>query len=54
MTELKLLSAGLTAAAMLATLLARKHRLDARHFAKNVSAMATPAVVHKHVRDYIN
>ena len=44
MTELKLLSAGLNAAAMLATtVMARKHHLNARHAAKDANASATPA-----------
>jgi hypothetical protein len=44
MTELKLLSAGLIAAAMLATpVMARKHYLNARHVAKDANASATPA-----------
>jgi len=44
MTELKLLSTGLIAAAMLATpIMARKHHLNARHVAKDASASATPA-----------
>jgi hypothetical protein len=39
MTELKLLSAGLIAAAMLA----RKHHLNARRVAKDANASAAPA-----------
>jgi hypothetical protein len=44
MTKLKLLSAGLIAAAMLTTpVMAREHHLNARHVAKGADASATPA-----------
>ena len=44
MTKLKLLSAGLIAAAMLTTpVMARKHHLNARHVAKGADAGAKPA-----------
>jgi hypothetical protein len=56
MTELKLLSPGLIAAAMLATpVMARKHHLSARRVAKDtkMSAQHLPGVSN-HVRDHIN
>ena len=56
MTELKLLSPGLIAAAMLATpVMARKHHLSARRVAKDtkLSAQHLPGVSN-HVRDHIN
>ena len=44
MTTLKLLSAGLIAAAMLTTpVMAREHHLNARHVAKDADAIAAPA-----------
>jgi hypothetical protein len=52
MTELKLLLAGLIAAAKLATaVMAWKHHLNARHVAKPAQH---PPGVSNHVRDYIN
>jgi hypothetical protein len=55
MTELKLLSAGLIAAAMLATpVMARKHRLNARRIARTPMPAQHPPGVSNHVRDYIN
>jgi hypothetical protein len=44
MTKLKLLSAGLIAAAMLTTpVMAQEHHLNARHVAKGADASAAPA-----------
>ena len=56
MTELKLLSPGLIAAAMLATpVMARKHDLSARRVAKDTKMSAQhPPGVSNHVRDHIN
>jgi hypothetical protein len=46
MTKLKLLSAGLIAAAMLTTpVMAREHHLKARHVAKGADAGASPAPI---------
>ena len=55
MTELKRLSTGLIAAAMLATpVMARQHHPNARHVARDANASATPPGVSNHLMDYIN